>query len=187
MYCDILVIVGESMKKTVIRCFLIVYIIFVLIVTFLLMKYNTFSVIEIKNILIFTSNKTEIKDYKKGDLILLKKSDNKKYKVDDNVFYYTVYNREIKVNKGKVTDVEELSEKEKTLTINDKKISSEYVIGKSSKVISLLGYFILLFTSKIGYLLFIVLPMFIFFFVDVRSIFKEVKNKKVKNEKTKNA
>ena len=67
---------------------------------------------------------------------------------------------------------------EKTYVIRDNEyISDEYVIGKVSdiKAIPFIGYLYNIFTSKIGYLLFVILPITLYFIILIRNYKYEVK------------
>ena len=82
------------------------------------------------------------------------------------------------IAKDKVASIEEVNESEKTVTLeNSKKYSKDYVIGKVSNMIKIpgLGYLFMLLTSKIGYLVIVLLPMLCFFFVQIYLLFKEKK------------
>ena len=86
----------------------------------------------------------------------------------------------MKVDMAKIVEVEKISDKETTYLLdNDAYISSEYVIGSTDmvKVIPVLGYFVLTLESTWGYLLFIVLPLFLMFVFEIYSIVREVREK----------
>lgn len=129
--------------------------------------------IEINNKLIVTSNKTDMK-YRRGDLLIITK-DNSNLKENDNVFYYTADKHKILVSKAKITNIEIINEKEKTITLNDStKYSIEYILGKVDKLVKIpiIGYLLMLLTSKVGYLIAILLPIFAFFLLQIYSLLK---------------
>ncbi len=161
------------MKKIVLGIFFIIYILLTLTVTFFLNKYNSFGVIEIKNKLIVTSNKTDM-NCRKGSLLIITK-DKSELKENDEVFYYTADKHKILVSKDKIVNIEDVTEKEKTITLNNnRKLSIDYIIGKTNKIstIPLIGYLLMALTSRIGYLIVIMLPISIFFFYQIYSLFK---------------
>lgn len=161
------------MKKIVLSIFFIVYILIVVTITISVNKYNSFGVIEVKNKLIATSNKTNM-DYSKGTILIISKNSSN-LKENEEVFYYTADEHKVLISKGKITNIEEVTESEKTITLsNNKKYSKDYIIGKTSEVtkIPVLGYLLMLLTSKIGYLLLILLPIFAFFFFQVYLLIK---------------
>lgn len=161
------------MKKIVLGIFFIIYILLTLTVTFFLNNYNEFGVIEVKNRLIVTANKTDM-NYRKGSLLIIPK-DKSNLKENDEVFYYTADKHKILISKGKIVNIEDVNEKEKTITLdNTRKYSIDYIIGKVNKVVKipLIGYLMMVLTSRIGYLIIIMLPISVFFFYQVYSLFK---------------
>lgn len=164
------------MKKIVLSIVFIVYIVLTLTVTFFLNKYNRFGVIEVGEKLIVTSNKADM-NYRKGTILIITKgTDN--LNVGDEVFFYTADKSKILVAKDKITNIEDVTETEKTLSFKDsRKFSIEYVIGKTKNLVKIpvLGYLLMALTSKIGYLITIVLPISVFFFVQLYSLIKRKK------------
>ena len=161
------------MKKVTI--FLIgIYLVLSLIITTCLLTYNKYNLTEMIDKVVVTSNKMGEKG---SNLIIVdKKSD---YKVGDEIYYYDSYSSSLRVSKSEVLNIEEITETENTLTLaNNKYLSSEYVIGKSVKVIPVLGSLFDVLTSRVGYLLIIILPVFL---LVLYSIMKLVKIVKVKN------
>lgn len=161
------------MKKIVLGIFFIIYILLTLTVTFFLNNYNEFGVIEVKNRLVVTANKTDM-NYRKDNLLIILK-DKSNLKENDEVFYYTADKHKILISKGKIVNIENVNEKEKTITLdNTRKYSIDYIIGKVNKVVKipLIGYLMMVLTSRIGYLIIIMLPISVFFFYQVYSLFK---------------
>lgn len=161
------------MKKIVLSVFLIVYIIVTLTITFFLNKYNNFGVIEIKDKLIVTSNKTDM-NYRKGTILIITKN-NDNLKENDEVFYYTADSHKVLISKAKISNIEKITESENTITLNNsKKYSTEYIIGKVSTLVKIpiLGYLLMALTSKIGYLIAILLPILVFFLIQIYSLIK---------------
>ena len=170
-------IVGDNMKKIIISVIFIVYIVLTLVITIFLMNYNRFNIIEIKDVLIVPMNKTKL-SYQRGSLLIIKKTDISKIKENDEVFYYTADQHVVLIDKGKIEEIEEVNESEKTVTFtNSKKYSKDYIIGKtaSMKKIPLIGYLLMLLTSRIGYLFIILLPILTFFFIQIYLLFKKEK------------
>ena len=166
-------IVGGKVKKIILSIFFIVYIIVTLTITFFLNKYNQFGVIEIKDKLVATSNKTDM-NYRKGTILIMTKG-TENLKENEEIFYYTVDRNKVLISKGKIDNIEDVTETEKTITLNNsKKYSIEYVIGKVDKLVKVpfFGYFIMILTSKIGYLIAILLPISAFFFIQLYSLIK---------------
>lgn len=144
--------------------FISIFILFVIINTVLLFTFNKFS-----NSLIggrtFIGLKEDFLNYKKGSLIIVNKS---AIDTGDNIIFYDIKNSNSFINNE--TIIKKLDEK--TYVIRDNEyISDEYVIGKVSdiKVIPFIGYLYNFFTSKIGYLLFVILPITLYFIILIRN------------------
>ena len=64
------------------------------------------------------------------------------------------------------------NEKETTYVIRDNEyLSSEYVVGtdKTAKKVSNFGYIYKIFTSKLGYLVFVLVPLIVYFIFILKS------------------
>lgn len=149
--------------------FISVYILFVLTSSFLLLTFNKFSdsVIGDKTI---SSVKENMGKFKKGDLIII--HNNNKIKVDDEIIFYDTNNNKNFLNIAKAQKIMHTNEKEITYVIRDNEyLSSEYVVGtvNSAKKINGLGYIYRIFTSKIGYLLFVMVPLITYFIIILKS------------------
>lgn len=166
------------MKKIIISGLVAIYIVIMVLVTICLLKYNDYNVTEFKNTTLIIPGKTEIKKYSKNDLLFVKKVKISQIKAGDDVFYYNILGKDLKIEIGEVTAIDE-SEKAQSLVIDGSKNQSEYVFGKTSEVkkIPFLGAILQLLTSKIGYLIAIILPIFFIFIYNGFSIVKEIRKK----------
>jgi len=143
------------MKKIVLSVILSIYFIISLFVTICLLSKNQYNATELFNKVVITSNDI---DDKTGKLILINKE--KDYKINDEIFYYDSYVPSLKVDSSSIVSIEKITERENTLTLkNGRYLSSEFVIGKSFIQIPLIGYIIDIMSSKIGYLLLVILPI----------------------------
>ena len=138
--------------------------------TVLLFTFNKFSNSFIDG-RTFIGLKEDILNYKKGSLIIVNKSS---INVGNDILFYDIKNSKNFINNETV--IKKLDEK--TYVIRDNEyISDEYVIGKVSdiKAIPFIGYLYNIFTSKIGYLLFVILPITLYFIILIRNYKNEVK------------
>ena len=140
-----------------------IFIIFVIINTFLLFTFNKFSNSSFGGITII-GLKSDVLNYKRGSLVILKKN------IINNGDDILLYDSRINNNICNETVIKKLDEK--TYVIRDNEyVSDEYVIGKVSdiKVIPFTGYLYNIFTSKIGYLIFIIFPITLYFALLIRN------------------
>lgn len=162
------------MKKIVINIFVIVYFLFAVIITVSLLSYNNFNVAVFKDYSLITKKNGRELNCATDELVIIKS--NKNIKIGDAVFYYDTYDSSVDVKEGKVKNIEIINKNEKTITLEDNKvISSEYVIGNESKSYAFLGTLYNLFTSRLGYLFIIILPMLMAFIYEIYEIIREIK------------
>ncbi len=151
------------MKKYLMYCLIAFYVLFVMIVTIMLFTFNKFSNSVIGGHTIIGLDK-EFKQYKSGDLLIVKNSTN--IKKGDKILFYDTNERKNFLNEELVVRVIKTNEKETTYEIRDNEyLSGEYVISTTNHIkrIPMLGYFYILATSKMGYLLFIIVPIVAYF------------------------
>ena len=141
-----------------------IFVFFVIINTILLFTFNRFS-----NSVLFDKTiiglKEDLLNYKKGSLIILKKGD---IKIGDDILFYDTKNSKNFVNSERVMKVLNND----TFVIRDNEyVSTDYIIGKVDDifVIPFIGYLYNIFTSKIGYLLFVIVPITFYFITLLRN------------------
>lgn len=141
-----------------------IFVFFVIINTVLLFTFNRFS-----NSVLFGKTiiglKEDLLKYKKGSLIILKKGD---IKIGDEILFYDTKNSKNFVNSERVMKVLNND----TFVIRDNEyVSTDYIIGKVDDifVIPFIGYLYNIFTSKIGYLLFVIFPITFYFITLLRN------------------
>ena len=154
---------------------LTIYALFVILITILLFTFNKFSDSKIGNITIADSEKN-ISTLKKGDLFIISSKDD--IKLGDEILFYDTSGGTNFLNSEvvkKVLDTDSL-----TYVIRDNEfLSSEYIVGTagSSIRIPLLGYLYVFFTSKIGYLLFVIIPIIVYLIILLKKYkYAEKKN-----------
>ena len=142
---------------------LTLYVLFIIVVTMMLLTFNKFSNSVISSHTIIGLTK-EFSTYKKGDLLIIKNTSN--IKTNDRIIFYDTNDRKNFINEENVVRVIKTNEKETTYEIRDNEyLSGEYVIGTTNNIkrLPLIGYLYILTTSKIGYLLFVIIPIVIYF------------------------
>ena len=109
--------------------------------------------------------------YDKGDLIIVDL--NKKYEVNDNVFYYIVKEKNYYINVGKF----EKDNDGNLATIDGKLVNEDLIIGSTNDVMSFpfLGGMLSFLESKWGYLFALIFPVLFAFVYEIYSIIKELK------------
>lgn len=150
-----------------------IYIVVSISVTACLLSYNQYNVTEIKgNLLVIVTN-NKIGNYNKNDLLIVK-NNNKELKKGDKVFYYKLKKDKYNINYGSITNINS-----KDVIINDEVISKNMIAGKDKNITSipLIGGVLNVLESRLGYLIFIVLPILVAFIYELFEIYKEFKKK----------
>lgn len=167
------------MKKITLYLLGIIYIILTAVITVFLLSKNEYNLTEINDNTYYVVT-NDNKKYNKGDLLLINHNNSNKISKGKYIFYYNTYTKKMQVDIAKIKETEIISETETTYLLdNDAYISSEYVIGSTDlvKVVPIVGYLIMILESTWGYLIFIVLPLFIMFLYEIHSIIKETRKK----------
>ena len=146
---------------------IVVYVIFVLFITVLLFTFNKFSNSVVGNKIIAGIN-YNVDIYKKGDLLIGNKDSS--IKKGDKILFYDTKKGKNSLDVAIVSNIKKTSDVTYVIR-NNEFLSSEYVIGNvlSVKRIPLLGFLYLFFTSKIGYLLFVIVPIIVYFVCALRK------------------
>lgn len=159
---------------------LVVYAAMAITLTLFLLKYNDYNITEINGNSFVIVRDDDLKpDFNKGDLVVVKKNDNKDIKIGDKIFFYEIENEKVTVNLGNVINKEVVNDKETTFVMDGEyPISSEYVIGKAStsKSYAKLGSVLNVLESRYGFLFIIIFPILIIFIYEIYAAVKEFKS-----------
>lgn len=160
------------MKKEWFRVIIVFYIILAIFITTCLLFYNEYNYTEFGNVVLVTAD-DETGNYNKNDLLIITK--NNHVADQDKVFYYEEVNGEYKVRFGLVNGMGE-----SYITVNDKNVDKDMIIGNDKKIRQLIGLGSALnfFESKWGYLCIIIFPVFIAFIYEIYAIISVLKKEK---------
>ena len=172
--------------KKVLKFFLIILIFIYAIVavglTVCLLNYNEYNITVLgKNTFIIVKDEELEPDFKKGDLVIVKRNADSEIEAGDKIFFYNGYQNQVTVNLGDVVSNNKVTETESTFTIEGNlKLSSRYIIGKAetSKVYSGMGTVLSVLESRWGFLFLIILPVLLMFIYLIYAVIMEVKNPK---------
>ena len=150
--------------------FLVFYFVLTILVTHCLLSYNQYNIVEFKDKYILVSK--DLKQYKDNSLLLVKKDNS--YSKNDVILYYDINGNDVTIKSGKIVNVSR-----NIIVDSDGVIAKKNIIGKTknTKEYLYIGAIFSLLTSKMGYLLIIILPMFLGFVFEIWAIIKELKRK----------
>ena len=162
----------KGIGKGILGIIVAFYILVSIFITVCLVNYNDYSII--------TADDNSLNpDFKKGDLLVVKKNDNEDVKINDSIFFYNNYKNVVSVNMAKVTNSRRINDMEYTFTVDgDYDISSEYFIGKVDTTVKYdkIGRIYDIFTSRYGYLFIFILPILCLFLYEIVAVVREFKN-----------
>lgn len=166
------------MKKLISNIIFIIYLIVAIFVTVCLLSYNDYKVTVLGNTSFVIVSDTKMEpDYSKGDLVIVENSN--EIEVGEKVFYYNIYNEQIKVKLGTITEVTKENDSKIIYTIDDgeHRISSEFVVGPASTASAMqnVGTILGILESKWGFLFLIVLPALLAFVNQIMVVASGIK------------
>lgn len=129
-----------------------------------------------------------LKEFSKNSLILFEEKDIEDIKVGDKVYYYSVENEKYVIRKGKVIDTkgEASSTLYKFEETPDVAVSSDKVIGSYKNAYKNLGGVKLFLESRVGFLIFVLLPILLLFIYEIYDLVVTVKYEDTDDKKKNN-
>jgi len=170
----------KKILKYVLWVFIAIVIVIDISLTVYLLNYNQYNVAEFKDKSILIIDK-KIDRFEKGDLVVVKKTPNKDFKVGDNVFFYDTDPKATIVNFGKINEVNDNKELNNTFMMsNDYILSDESIIGKAdtAKVYHKWGSVLGFITSRWVFLIFVIIPILVLFLYQLYLLILEIKKAK---------
>lgn len=166
-----------------------IIIIYVVLITTCLLCKNKYGYTKFGQetlITISDKNSAEFSDFKNGDLVILKDVKYDEISENTEIYYYDVANDEYVIKRGKVQEksgengaaIYTLNEEK---TINQTQVAGVY----SNKKYSSLGKALDVLESRIGFLLIVILPIFVLFIYQVYKMIILLKFGNVEEEQKK--
>lgn len=177
----------KKIMKILLSVIIVIYAIVAMFLTACLLNYNDYKITVFGDKSLIIVNDDTLKDkYKKGSLLVVDKN-GEEIKKGDEIIFYNTYNNQVNISVAEVTAKEKITDTETTYTIKgDYDISSEYLIGstKNVKAYGVIGAILGLLESRVGFLIFIILPITIAFLYEIYVLINEIKQakKEVKKE-----
>ena len=171
------------MKNVLHRCWCVLevtIIVYVILITFFILFQNKYGYTEIgrytfKNVGEVDIN--NIKNVKAGDLLIVE--DDNRFNINDTIYYYEVSSESYDISMAPIVNIQK-SGNSSLYTISSKNgdnvIDGTKIIGKRAIVCPFVGGFLEKVTDKIGFLLFVLLPIMIVFICQIYEFFFAVRN-----------
>lgn len=173
---------GDNMKKFFLDLIIGIWLIIAIFTTVTLLSFNDYRVAEFGSYSLFNVDNDELEPtFKEGDLVIQEKTSFNDINADDHIFFYNESSKLALINLDVVSSKEVVSEDQATfVTTSNKKVSSDYVIGKANdaKVIHNLGYVLSVLQSKWGFMFLVIFPTIFLFIYEIYGIFVEYQKQK---------
>lgn len=165
----------KVIKSIILGILLFVYFSFVIAMTVLLLNFNDYGVTEFGNTsLIIINDEISNENYKKGDLVVVKKEKLEQMEVGQELFTYKVDGQgRVSVDLGKIGN---LYPEENAISFeNGSNYSMEFIAGTPETKYEDIGTFLSVVESKWGFLFIVLVPSFLIFVYEVYSLIIEIK------------
>lgn len=174
----------KKVGKIILKSVEVLIILYVIMISTVLLCRNKYGYTQFGDKTIVTMGQKDtkyLKEFDKKDLIVLKSVDFDETKVGEEVYYYAIENENYIIKKGKISDKSgEASNAIYTIEQSDTKdVSNDKVLGKLDKVYSNLGQVLFFLSSRIGFLIFVLLPILVLFIYEIYDFIMEIKFEKV--------
>ena len=171
----------KKIGKFFLSIIIFVWLILAIFVTICLLSYNEFNVTTFgKNSLLIVDSDEMEPEFLEGDLLVVKRNSDNKIDVGENVFYYnSSMDSNVLIYHGTIEEKGQVSHDEYTYTIEGKRVSSKYIIGKteSAKAYHNVGTLLAILTSKWGFMFLIIFPTLFAVIYEVIMIAETARNK----------
>lgn len=156
-----------------------IWVLVAIVTTMLLISINDYGVSEVgdNSVLIIKDQDSE-PDYKYGDLVIVKKTSESKYKTGEKAFFY-LKNSKYPVNLAEISKIVTAENAEDTYYFGkDTAVSYSDMIGlsNSSKVYHKLGSVLRVFEHRWGFMFLVILPTIFAIVYEIYSIIEEARN-----------
>lgn len=173
----------KNIGKYIMWFFVAIVIIVDVLLTVYLLNYNQFNVAEFgKKTVLIMDGRLKIEDFKKGDFVLVNKTDSKEIRTGDYIFFYDTNSKDRGViNYGKIKMVTVNTGTDNTYIMdNDYILGYDAVIGKSDDVAvyPVIGGIIGFLSSKWVFLFAIIMPILVLFLFQLYLLIQELKKAK---------
>lgn len=167
--------VMDSIKRIISFTFFIMYFVFALVMTILLLSFNDYGVTEFDGTsLIMVNDRISNAEFKKGNLVVVESKKLNEYKVGDHIFAYKIGNDRVPtLQVGKIGTI---YEEDKAIAFeNGETYGTDYIAGVPVKQYEKIGTILSVVESKWGFLFIVLIPVFLIFVYEVYALIIEIK------------
>lgn len=179
----------KKIGKIILKVIEVIIILYVILISTVLLCRNKFGYTQFGEKTIVTMGQKDTKyleGFDKKDLLVFKEVDFEDTKIGDEIYYYAVKNDQYIILKGTITN-KTGEYKDAVYSIKEaktKEISDEKVLGKLDKTYNNVGQILFFLSSRIGFLIFVLLPILVLFIYEIYDFIMDLKYEKVEPVKS---
>ena len=179
----------KKIGKIILKVIEVIIILYVILISTVLLCRNKFGYTQFGEKTIVTMGQKDTKyleGFDKKDLLVFKEVDFEDTKIGDEIYYYAVKNDQYIILKGTITN-KTGEYKDAVYSIKEaktKEISDEKVLGKLDKTYADVGQILFFLSSRIGFLIFVLLPILVLFIYEIYDFIMDLKYEKVEPVKS---
>ena len=179
----------KKIGKIILKVIEVIIILYVILMSTVLLCRNKFGYTQFGEKTIVTMGHKDTKyleGFDKKDLLVFKEVDFEDTKIGDEIYYYAVKNDQYIILKGTITN-KTGEYKDAVYSIKEaktKEISDEKVLGKLDKTYNNVGQILFFLSSRIGFLIFVLLPILVLFIYEIYDFIMDLKYEKVEPVKS---
>jgi len=168
----------KKVLKIILGILVVPYVLMVIVLTIFLLNYNDYRLTELGDKTLLIVRDDELEGFKKGELVVIPRSENKDINPGDDIFFYEVYGPEFSIRLGRVESKQDDDQQMTTLRMpGEYDLLSSNVIGRvdDSTTYSGIGGVLSFLQSRWGFLFIVILPVLVAFIWGIYSFVKEIK------------
>lgn len=178
----------KKLGKIILKVIEFVIILYVILISTVLLCRNKYGYTQFGERTIVTMGQKDtkyLKEFDQKDLVVFQAVDFEEASVGDEIYYYAIENEKYVIQKGTISDKSgEASDAIYTIAeAETKEISDDKVLGKLDNVYHNIGQVLFFLSSRIGFLIFVLLPILVLFIYEIYDFVMDIKYEKVEPEK----
>ncbi len=165
----------KIMRNIILGVVGLIYLVFVISMTVLLLNYNDFGVTEFGNdSIVIIDDEIKNENYEKGDLVVVEGKKVEDLKEGEEVFtYHADRNGVVSIDIGTIGQI---ALEERAISFeNGSSYTEEFIVGQTREVYSNLGTYVGFITSQWGFFFTVLVPCFLIFVYQLYALIIEIK------------
>lgn len=165
----------QKIKSFIAGVLILVFFIFALAMTMLLLNYNKYGLTQFGNTtFVIINDAISSETFKKGDLVLVESKKLEDLELGEEIFVYRINEGgSVSVEVGKVGQV--YLEEDAVAFENGDMFSNQFIIGSADEIYNEIGRYLAIIESKWGFLFIVLVPCLLIFIYEIYALIVEIK------------